>query len=214
MRILIGLVVLAVAVPASANLLTNGGFEDGTNAWTIATFWHAGWGSDAPVLSPKNAPLGTFGGLGIPHEGAFSLATDISGHANFHVGAYQTVATVPGVTYTVSGWFAGGVESTSSDTNWWEILAAHGTTSNPDAAGTVIAKKERAAGGEGMSFQESFSNTFVAEQTTTTLFLKWGASSSADWRIRAAAFDSLSIVPEPAALGLLVLGLPLLRRRR
>ena len=34
MRILIGLVVLAVALPASANMLTNGSFEDGMNGWS------------------------------------------------------------------------------------------------------------------------------------------------------------------------------------
>lgn len=212
MRILVGLVVLAVAVPASANLLTNGGFEDGTNGWTIATFWWAGWGTGAPVLHTSTG-YGTFGGAS-PVEGSYFLGMDNSGHGNFHVGAYQTVNTVPGTTYTVSGWFSGGIEKTTGDTCWWEVRAAHGTTSDPDAAGTIIAKKERAAGGGGMSFQENFSNTFVAEQTTTTLFLKWGRAASADWAIEAAAFDNLSIVPEPATLALLILGLPLLRRRR
>lgn len=206
-----GLTALAVAMPASANLLTNGSFEDGTNGWTTATFWSPGWGTPAPPLESKTS-LGTFGGFGGPQDGSHYLAGDVSGHANYHVGAYQTFATVPGQIYTVSGWYAGGVEA-SNDTGWWEVKIAHGTTSDPDADGVVIAKQER-SNGQYFDFAENFSNTFTAQDTTTTLFLKWGRAESADWKISGAAFDNLSVVPEPATLALLALGLPMLRRRK
>ncbi|MEJ5298327.1 MAG: PEP-CTERM sorting domain-containing protein [Armatimonadota bacterium] len=203
---------LLVATSASANLLVNGDFEDDNfgipgwvPGWTIATFWWPGWGSQPPMLDRKTG-YSTFTGTGIPFSGNYFLATDIAGHANYHVGAYQTFNVTPGATYLVTGGFMGGVQQ-SNDTAWWEVKVADGTTTDPDAPGTVIAKKERPAGQGFFQFREEFSGTFTANASTATIFLKWGRAQSADWVISAGGFDNLVVVPEPASILALASGL-------
>jgi len=211
-----GLVVVSAitASASAANLLTNGSFEDGMNGWTKATFYWAGWGTGAPAINSITG-LGTFGGFGGPQDGSRYAGFDISGHANYHVGAYQTFATEVGQTYDVTGWFAGGREA-ANDSMWWEIKVSPGMTSDPDAAGTLIAKREVGPNDPWFSFTEDFAGQFVATDSMTTVFLKVGRVQSADWKISAAVFDNLKVelVPEPAAALLLLAGLPLLRRRR
>ena len=209
--------VLAIAGSAQANLLSNGSFEEDNwgmsgyfPGWTQAVFYFPDppWGTQAPVLN-KIASYGIFVGTGVPFDGSFFAGTDFGGHANFHIGLYQTFATTPGQSYLVSGGFMGGVED-SNDTAWWEVLIANGTTTDPDAAGTVIAKKERAAGAGGFSFRETFGPViFTATESTSTMFLKWGRVQSADYRLEACGFDALSVelVPEPGSLLALASGL-------
>ncbi len=203
---------LLVATSASANLLVNGDFEDDNfgipnwvPGWTIATFWHPGWGTGAPMLDRKTG-YSTFTGTGIPFSGNYFLATDTMGHGNFHVGAYQSFNVTPGATYLVTGGFMGGVQA-SNDNAWWEVKVADGTTTDPDAPGTIIAQKVRPAGEGFFQFREEFSGTFTAGANTATIFLKWGRAQSADYVISAAGFDNLVVVPEPASILALASGL-------
>ena len=208
---------LAIAGSAQANLLLNGGFEEDNwgmsgylPSWTSAVFFYPSppWGTQAPVLS-KIPSYGIFVGTGVPFEGSYFAGTDFGGHANFHVGLYQTFATTPGASYLVSGAFMGGVED-SNDNAWWEVKIAHGTTADPDAPGDVIAKKERLAGAGGFSFRETFGPVmFTATDTTSTMFLKWGRLQSADYKLEACGFDAMSVelVPEPGSLIALASGL-------
>lgn len=206
--------IACMAVTANANLLVNGDFEDDTfgipgfvPGWTTASFWDPGWGTGAPMLEVKTG-LGIFGDVGNPFSGTHSLSKDVMGHGNFHVGAYQTFATAPGTMYSVTGGFAGG-RQTANDTGWWEVRVANGTTTDPDAAGTVIAKKEAAPGAQEMAFRETFANTFVATDVTSTIFVKWGRAQSADYIFSAGNFDNLvvEVVPEPGSMLALASGL-------
>lgn len=218
---------LAVASVAHANLLVNGGFEDDNwgipgffPGWTQAVFYAPDppWGTAPPTLN-RVAGYGIFVGTGVPFEGSYMAGTDYGGHANFHIGLYQTFATVPGQQYLISGGFMGGVQD-SNDTAWWEVKIEDGTTTNPDDPGTVIAKKERLPNGGEIAFREAFGPVlWTATQTTSTIFLKWGRVQSADYKLEACGFDAINIevVPEPAGIVALASGLlgfaGLLRKR-
>jgi hypothetical protein len=90
---------LSVAHPAKANLITNPGFEQGSNGWTI--FPSIGLG-------------GTQNGIS-PHSGNVQLYTV----GNFPgAGVGQTLATTPGATHTVSFFLAAAVATSGTWTSF------------------------------------------------------------------------------------------------
>ncbi len=89
--VLTAVAAFSVAHPASANLITNGGFETGDfTGWT-----RRGERSDV---------LGTFNGIA-PHSGNFQAA--LHGSPSFDLQYIaQTLATTPGQSYTIDFWLA------------------------------------------------------------------------------------------------------------
>jgi len=89
--ILTGALSAVVASTASGNIVTNGGFTNGFNGWTM-------WGTAAPGGGGL-AYLGTLGGSGPFGEGGLTVAQfDCPGPG----GMYQDLSTVAGEEYTVS----------------------------------------------------------------------------------------------------------------
>lgn len=205
-KLLVVVAILALAVSAQANLLTNPGFETGDlTGWNSGVFYWAGWGTAAPGFNVGGG-YGTFGGV-TPPEGVKMFGQDISGHANWHIGIWQGIDTVAGGLYDVSGWFSGGREA-ANDTMWWEIRVMDGDTSNPDDPGVIIAKQEKLPG-QGGSFAEYFAGQFTASSARTTVMYKIGRVESADWKISAWGLDDMNVelVPEPGSLMALGTGL-------
>jgi hypothetical protein len=96
---------LSLAHPASANLVTNGGFETGD---------FTGWTVNGVIGSNINV-VGTVGGVS-PHSGNFQA---IFSPGTGSVGISQTLTTTPSTIYTVDFWAATGPNVGGSlSVNW------------------------------------------------------------------------------------------------
>lgn len=184
----------------------NGGFEAGdpNNAGDMP-----GWAflidMAGPTMLKQSSAGGLFSGIGHPFEPTEEAPSvyaggSYGGNGSFHVALAQTFKTEPGVVYTVSGgWFGGVVaeppEGGTDGTAWWETLVVDGTTRNMNSAGTIIAKRERPAGGGYLAFRELFNGEFTAGDSTTTIFLKWGHVGGS-YAYHLAGWDALAIAPK------------------
>jgi hypothetical protein len=80
---------LSFTHPASANLITNPGFETGDfTGWNAGAFW-----------SVQGSAFGIS-----PHSGSFQAV--FSSGTNVPIGLFQSVATTPGASYTVDFFLA------------------------------------------------------------------------------------------------------------
>lgn len=186
------------------NLIENGDFEAGDTGWTE---WSSpgGWTNDTFVHDYGSA-CDIWIPSPYPYEGA-STHCQTRGVVNIHGGLYQVIDVVPGVTYTVSGTWAGGVGGLSefdpnnpppSWTAWFEVTIYDGaaTVGQIDAApgpnDVLIAKREN-VGYEPYNFNwELFSGQFTAQSNQVTLAMKTGKSGGL-WDAIAAYHDEIAI---------------------
>ncbi len=208
-RVLFFVSVLSViCIPASANLLVNGGFETGDlTGWTQ---WQATW-SVSPGIAIDGNTLRLSGSAG-------------------SFGVWQAITTVPGEAYTITAAWKGNEGQTGF---WNEILFfnddGRAILDQLDAPhnSSILSRVD----GWGMNPPESWdwqcafcgaqwypsgpwTNTIVATGTTMYVGLKTGAREGwADVQ-----FDHVTVVPEPGSLlalaGSLASMAGLLRRRR
>ncbi len=194
MRVVVGLAVLAlVAAPASAILLTNGGFESGTAGWSST---HGDFGVGSNIWDPGAAP-----------EGATKGYVQ-NGNASGSHYAYQTVTVPAGSNLTLTGWWAYGA---------W-ANAEHGVFvfDGAGVGGAVLNKVSVTPSPlpQGTGWMPFNLNVAVpGASTQVTVAFGWVNGS---WNNGNATYaDGLVLTPEPAGLALMsLLGIPLLRRRR
>lgn len=214
---------LAVVMPAFATeLVVNGNFDAGTTGWT---YDRAIWGAGFPDFfgAPDTGP----GAEGVHNAGTSPLGDPVlrKSVGNSMAGSfwvYQVITDLTvGETYTLSGMYAGGVGQFADfdGSAWWEIGMFPGgydagTVDGPDPS--YVAAKTEIGATPGESFGwTSFGKDFVATDPTQTVYLKWGVwTEQWDYNYFGAYFDGISVVPEPAALVLMLVGAPLLLRRR
>lgn len=200
-------------VPASANFLQNGDFDTGTLE---------GWTQHSEAFPAVPAPgIMTSGGVHHPQpnnptSGSYLVGISHGGNlGGGNAALYQTVSVPDGVPLTLSLDVAGGVGGMGNfdGAAWWEVRVIEGGWTNPDG-GSLLWKRELTTEGAGFGW-EHVSEPYTSNTGEVTVVLKYGAWDPAwDWTYFGAYFDSVSLVPEPASVLLLALGLPLLRRRR
>jgi len=94
---LLAAITLALAVPAHAQTVTNGGFEDSTSADGHFTGWTLSGNADFTSANPNTFVFGN------PHSGDFAAWLGPSSSDGF---LSQTLATTVGQTYTLTYWLA------------------------------------------------------------------------------------------------------------
>jgi len=199
-----GLIVLsafaAIAGMTSANLLTNGDFNDPPSEETPTgwTAWAWGWG----WANHENKPE-------ISYDGSY-YAVAGGGQWDGGGGFYQIVPATEGVTYTLT--VLSGADA------WW-LPTGKMIMFFLDAEGVEIGQVSRntvdpAVYGENYDIPhpwESYSLTAMTPAGTTQIKVElacnWPAAGSV-W------FENAVLVPEPTAISLLALGGLLFRRRR
>ncbi|HEX4052653.1 MAG TPA: PEP-CTERM sorting domain-containing protein [Tepidisphaeraceae bacterium] len=219
---LIGSLSLAIACLAftsfaSANLLTDPGFENQTVA---------------PNPNPTGTPgWANFGGAGflntaLAHSGSWVLDTPDEGGGYTVPGTYQVFAATPGETFTLSGWVYTPNALVLNDNDFAILQLSWFTGSPPNnyasgANGTAGVNVGDPAGGGGIPIAQGVwtfaSVTAVAPAGTNSMgayLLDINADSNGDFY-----FDDMSLtataVPEPTTLGVLgMIGIAALHRRR
>lgn len=177
--------VLMAGPMANANLMVNGGFESGTADWYV-------WAGSYP-----DAYFAVVNAAATAHEGSQYLTT--VGPGNFEI-AKNSDLSLPNTTYTMTIWVYPSLDC--SDTyiqigmQGWDNISGYSVGSASLVKGQWNPIQATfTTGSSGMTFQP---HAYV-----------WGLSSGS------LAFDDITVVPEPATLGILVLGgLGLLRRKK
>jgi len=128
MKLFIALVaVTAMLMPsvASANLLSNAGFEDATNSpWNV-------------YLSDGNTGVFTYGDAGTGIGGTKSLKFDFNSYNNWGMGEYnQTVAVSAGTEYTIETWAKTNAITNAEAFIAYEYVGLGGYTESSKLTGT------------------------------------------------------------------------------
>ena len=211
-KLVLLIAILAISVPASANLHTNGDFEMGDLTGWLE--WGAPWGGPY-VREVVTDPV---------KEGTFALHL---GASNGSFGVAQQIPTVPGVEYTISGWWMVPVGSA----HWAEVLFLNDDGRSPleqmdGPLNSSIILKVDGWGMNGQTFSAwepydagtrwypsgPFSTTLTATGDSIWVGLKSGASGG---NVQS-YFDDVSVtaVPEPCTMLALAAGLSALAIRR
>lgn len=200
---------------SSANLFTNPGFETpplssgSISLYTTGSTTLTGWTVVGPAVYHIHTNYSEPGnGVSSMLANSGSHYVDITGNGNqgINCGITQSIATTVGVTYDLSFWMS-------------NCLATNGAA----AYSSVSILDVSINGGPRQSFTHSAGNvlgqnvwaqkrlSFVATTTTTSIAFLNGTSGSTNNLI---GLDDVSVVPEPATLAVLGLGVLALRRRR
>jgi len=204
----LALIIAALAGYAGANLLVNGGFDDGGGSgagWTVAV--NKGgidWQGKKTIWIPTDLEP-AYDGTQV--EGPGTLSWDKGGDCGGNaLGVYQTVSGLVAGDYDVSAYMAGGI---TAGIGWMELLAWEGgwdqsKYDSPDPS--YIMGKITLSGSQGVDW------TLLAGviSTTTgeiTVAVKFGQAGG--YSINGFWCDEveLEIVPEPGTVALLITGL-------
>lgn len=234
MNKLFALVVLAVslATSAHANQLVNSSFEDAPFSGPPVgwLFDKVGWSNDETgPLEAADPTAGVFNSNTLI-DGPKAAHLSFGGHPHGMYWIYQSFTTVPGATYSVTGYYSGGIGAVNpfTQTATWEIGVYSGAykrayTKDP-APGTVLSSTSytgTGVSGEQFSFGWTPVNSlFTASETSAVIYLKYTADLGDIYNYWGANYDGFSVtaIPEPVffQMGALVGmgGLGLLRLRR
>lgn len=190
------------------NLLADPGFEGQVTAPNPNPTGLAGWANFGGAIFSTN----------FSHSGSWSLYTPDNGGGYSVPGSYQDFAATPGETFTLSGWIftPNALVPNSNDFAILQLSFYSGTPPTNYAGGSptgpaVGVNVGQPAGGGGVPLPQGVwtyaSVTATAPAGTGSLgayILNINADANADFY-----FDdmSLTVVPEPTALSLVVLGL-------
>lgn len=211
---LMGLLVMAITAAASASPVWYENFEDGLAGWSLWTERGTNTSaaiSEVPDLGDPNTTLDN------PND----LMARVSGDG-FNGGIYTTVTGLPtNQTLTIDGYWRTLVWPNNAV--WVEIIVIPDSSPPPPAPGqdyNVAANLEYKidSWAQQGSIDGTFSGTaavkndgvFSTTTGTVTVILKTGNIGGNSQ----VAIDDVQITPEPASFALLLLGLPMLRRRR
>jgi Protein of unknown function (DUF642)/PEP-CTERM motif len=191
----------------AANLVTDGSFESPAvppgsfmNFATGATF--GGWTVVGPQASIVSGSF-TQNGISFPAQDGVQWVDLTGDGSNVSEGVTQSVATTPGQTYQLSFWVGnvnnvGGIFGTTSTVDLMVNGSSHGAFTNSCTSCTTT------------QAWEQFTMSFVATDATTMLTFLNGDPPTDNSN----GLDNVVLtakggtgVPEPATLGLLVLGL-------
>lgn len=210
--IVCALLVLALAASASANLVTNGGFETGTLAgWT--KWGPIGWGSNCDTVTQSSASVA---------DGTWRARLQISnGEGSF--GIYQVVAVPANVLCNFETW----VRATSNSVNWAEVLLFNYAATPGDIDSGAISKPfcvwkrdswtgyagvpggtlptVATPGGPGDSW-EKVTGAATSSTGFMTIAYKWGRSGGGFSGSMYVDANKLTAVPEPSSLLALMTG--------
>lgn len=198
--------------------IVNGGFETPATPAGTFTLYNAGstllngWSVVGGQVATVSTTF-TQNGISFPAQSG-SAWLDLTGfNANHVEGVQQTLATVPGTTYTVTFWVGnvvnpGGIFGTTSTVNMTVNGSPVFTAMNSGGSGTAT------------QFWQQFTASFTATGTSTTLGFLNGDPANDNTN----GLDNISVaagggstVPEPSTLAMLATGLiglvPLGRRR-
>lgn len=182
-------------LPASANLVTNPGFETGnTSGWTT---WAASWSSGYSATAQKI----------YKYSGTYALKLGITGIASF--GVYQQVTVTPGASYKLNGMW----KATTASFGWFEVLLIDGAFSIDEADKAGVCNKNIIAGYDstlgwpppGAFGWEPFSASYripngirTATGNVMTVVLKMGGNTASK---PTSYFDDVTLehVPEPGS---------------
>ncbi len=207
--IFVGIVCAFVALPATADLVTNGSFESGLAPGTHITLPEGsteidGWtviGSGVTLASDSIDYIGT---TWEASEGNRSL--DLNGYFGTG-GVQQVITTTPGDTYVVTFDMAGNPDN-GPTIKTMDVLAIGTTTQSQSYSFDITGKTRSAMGWLPMQF------VFTADTDSTTLqFMSTVTGSQNAW---GPALDNVNVVPVPGAvlLGMLGMGVAGAKLRR
>lgn len=195
--LLLAACLMLVSSPSFAQLI-NGDFSMGPVGWTV-------WDERGPLTFDTSA------GDGWTYSG------------NYNGGIYQTFAVTPGVTYTVSGTVAS--DPYIPGAMWAEVIMINsasqipipGQDLSPNGVSVILMAKEDswASGPWNESFDQMgvapLNLSFTAADNFATIVLKSGNIGNGDTGVR---WDDVQVVPEPASMIALAMGLGGLVLRR
>lgn len=200
---------ILLAVPAGANLITNGSFEaplvpaGGFTNFLSGSTAITGWAVVGPEASIVNGTYASFG-LTFPAEDGKQWLDLTGDGSNTLEGVEQTVATTPGATYDLS-YFVG---------NQVNPGGPYGTTSTVEVLvdGSVIQKATNSKGAGGaVQVWQQFATSFVAASSSTNIeFLNLDPptdNTNGLDNVVLTPGTSTTSTPEPSTFGLFALGL-------
>lgn len=233
--------VLVWASQASAGYVFFENFESGVSGWTLHQQTGTGTGTMSQSAEGTGTPV-PLGNIS-PESGANASVARIGAPSTtwFNSMMYKTINVPTGVTLNMDGfWRTNGYKRNSQ---WSEVIIYDGQFTPPSGQDVNPGMNGSLAGGETMykvysnndpnsvGWYGQLSNTTIFStqqytkstlattgfQSTTgqlTIILKYGISCAAATSGKNMEFDDIFVTPEPAAMALLVLGVPLLMRRR
>lgn len=211
---LIGLLTFVIASAASASPVWYENFEDGLAGWSM-------WTERGTNTSAAISEVPDLGDPGSTLDNPNDLMAKVGG-TGFNGGIYTTVSGLPtNTTLTIDGFWR--TLTWPNNNAWAEVIVIPDDTPPPPVNGSdynVAANLEYKidSWAQQGTIDGTFSGTaavkndgdFTTTTGTVTVILKVGNGSG----LSEVAFDDVQITPEPASLALLLLGLPMLRRRR
>jgi len=188
MKKLIGIIFVVSSLSVQANLLVNGDFEAGNTGFSTEYLWQADVGADGKYVIATSVPNGWAPGF-VDHTSGIGNMMVVNASVNTAATFWsQAISVVDGVEYTFSGFAA-------------DLTVAPTPNIQLKVNGIDVGNHFSVVDTPSAEWQE-FSFTWTASGTSATLSLYdlTGTVGGDDF-----ALDDLSVIPEPATMGLMAL---------